>query len=124
MFNRILAAFALCLVLAGCAAPHAGTGQVITETFMIPALDPGIQLHVRNKRAAGQTQFSPERVVLFVQPAHADRLEMLDKLGYWDAFERWKRAITLRVARARGENVSPVWTTFAPGKWTMTSPSV
>ena len=69
MFNRIFAAFALCLVLAGCAAPHAGTGQVITETFMIPALDPGIQLHVRNKRAAGQTQFSPERVVLFVHGA-------------------------------------------------------
>ncbi len=30
------------------------------------------------------------KVILFVQPAHADRWEIFDRLGYWDDFERWK----------------------------------
>jgi len=36
---------------------------------MIPALDPGIQLHVKNKHPAGQNQFAPEKIVLFVHGA-------------------------------------------------------
>lgn len=31
------------------------------------------------------------RVILFVNPAHASRLEILDYLGYWTAYEDWKR---------------------------------
>jgi hypothetical protein len=29
-------------------------------------------------------------VIFFVQPAHVDRWEIFDRLGYWDEFERWK----------------------------------
>ncbi|HEY5215517.1 MAG TPA: alpha/beta fold hydrolase [Pseudolabrys sp.] len=36
---------------------------------MIPAADPGIQLHVRNKRLEGRDSFPAERVVLFVHGA-------------------------------------------------------
>jgi len=46
-----------------------GSGSVSSETFMVPALDPGIQLHVRNKRPAGEDRFSAERIVLFVHGA-------------------------------------------------------
>lgn len=42
---------------------------IVAETFMIPASDPGIQLHVRNKRLDGRGTFSAERVVLFVHGA-------------------------------------------------------
>jgi len=55
--------------LAGCASAPGGSRAIVTETFMIPAADPGIQLHVRNKRPAGQERFAPERIVLFVHGA-------------------------------------------------------
>jgi pimeloyl-ACP methyl ester carboxylesterase len=51
-------------------APSSGNAQKIAaETFMIPAGDPGIQLHVRNKHLEGRDSFPPERVVLFVHGA-------------------------------------------------------
>jgi len=43
--------------------------RVVAETFMIPAVDPGIQLHVRNKPLEGREGFPAERVVLFVHGA-------------------------------------------------------
>lgn len=42
-------------------------------------------------------------VVAFIQPAHADRLELIDRLGYWDVFERWKTALTQLVAARQHE---------------------
>jgi pimeloyl-ACP methyl ester carboxylesterase len=42
---------------------------VALETFMIPATDPGIQLHVRNKHLEGRDSFSSDRIVLFVHGA-------------------------------------------------------
>lgn len=47
-------------------------------------------------------------VVLFVQPSHAWRLELLEAMGYWADYERWKRAVAERVASAIaiGTNVS------------------
>jgi pimeloyl-ACP methyl ester carboxylesterase len=43
--------------------------KLITEDFMVPALDAGIELHVRNKRPEEMTRFAPEDVVLFVHGA-------------------------------------------------------
>jgi pimeloyl-ACP methyl ester carboxylesterase len=40
-----------------------------TEDFMVPASDPGIELHVRNKRPKDLASFAPENVVLFVHGA-------------------------------------------------------
>jgi pimeloyl-ACP methyl ester carboxylesterase len=66
-----LAAGAVALAASGCSTTTtaAGGANVVTETFMVPAADPGIQLHVRNKRPAGVTSFGPERIVLFVHGA-------------------------------------------------------
>lgn len=69
MVIRLLTALAISLALAGCASSPPGSGNITSETFMIPALDPGIQLHVRNKRPAGEERFGPERIVLMVHGA-------------------------------------------------------
>lgn len=68
MLIRLLAALALAFALSGCATTPGG-GAIVSETFMIPALDPGIRLHVRNKRLAGRDAFGPDRIVLFVHGA-------------------------------------------------------
>ena len=43
--------------------------MITTEEFMLPALDPGIDLYVRNKRPEGLTRFTPDNIVLFVHGA-------------------------------------------------------
>lgn len=40
--------------------------KIVTETIMVPARDPGIQLHVRNKHPEGMEKFGSDRIVLFV----------------------------------------------------------
>jgi len=74
MFARFLNASIIALFVAlassGCSTPASSpAAQVVTETFAIPAVDPGIQLHVRNKRPAGVTSFPANRIVLFVHGA-------------------------------------------------------
>ena len=46
---------------------HAGT--IVVEEIMVPAADPGIELYVRNKHAAGVSDFGPDRTLLFVHGA-------------------------------------------------------
>ncbi len=48
------------------AQPAAG---LVTEEFMIPSGDAGIELFIRNKRPSAMTGFSPSRTVLFVHGA-------------------------------------------------------
>lgn len=67
--TRIISVFAAVLALGACAIDPPGMGVLATETFMIPGPDPGIQLHVRNKRLAAHDRFPPERIVLFVHGA-------------------------------------------------------
>lgn len=54
---------------------QAQTPRIITEEFMVPASDAGIELFLRNKRPESMTSFTPARSVLFVHgatyPAHA-----------------------------------------------------
>jgi len=40
-----------------------------TESYLIPSADPGIQLYIRNKHAAGVTSFAPDRILLYVHGA-------------------------------------------------------
>jgi pimeloyl-ACP methyl ester carboxylesterase len=42
---------------------------VVAETFWVAARDPGVTLHVREKRPEGVASFGPERIVLFVHGA-------------------------------------------------------
>jgi pimeloyl-ACP methyl ester carboxylesterase len=61
--------FVACLFIGGCSfAPIAGT-DIASETFMIPAVDPGIQLHVRNKHQVGREAFPSDRILLMVHGA-------------------------------------------------------
>jgi pimeloyl-ACP methyl ester carboxylesterase len=57
------------LLLAWLVSAPAHAQRVVAETFMIPAADPGIELHVRNKHVEGQNSFPAERIVLFVHGA-------------------------------------------------------
>jgi pimeloyl-ACP methyl ester carboxylesterase len=61
----------IALLLGACATERAANPPqaLATEEFMVPALDPGIQLYVRNKHRASETRFSGERIVLFVHGA-------------------------------------------------------
>jgi pimeloyl-ACP methyl ester carboxylesterase len=69
---RTLVLVAVVVLLAnGCATRPAEGGRttIVSETLRVPALDPGIELHVRNKRPAGVDSFASERIVLFVHGA-------------------------------------------------------
>jgi len=68
MLRKIIVTAVLVLVLLPLGA-YAQTARIVGETFMIPARDPGITLHVRNKRLDGLTQFAADRIVLFVHGA-------------------------------------------------------
>jgi pimeloyl-ACP methyl ester carboxylesterase len=72
--RAVLAAPALAapLLIAGEAAAQAA--PLVTEEFMVPARDAGIELFLRNKRPQNLTSFTPGRTLLFVHgatyPAH------------------------------------------------------
>src|SRR5215475_6648869 len=71
-------AFVICLLFTWLLPSFASAQRIVAETFMIPATDPGIQLHVRNKRLEGRDTFPPERVVLFVHGATYPSETMFD----------------------------------------------
>ena len=43
--------------------------RLVMEEFMVPAVDPGISLYVRNKHPQGVTKFPGEKILLFVHGA-------------------------------------------------------
>jgi pimeloyl-ACP methyl ester carboxylesterase len=60
-------AAAFLLGFAGMAA--AQTPRIVMEEFMVPAVDPGIQLYVRNKHPQGAGSFPAEKILLYVHGA-------------------------------------------------------
>ena len=53
---------------------HAAAGEAVTpklvmEEFMVPAVDPGIKLYVRNKHPQGIKKFASDKILLFVHGA-------------------------------------------------------
>jgi hypothetical protein len=48
-------------------------------------------------------------VVLTIQPAHVSRLELLDRMGYWDSYERWKRELVVLVAQTSPSQKVTLW---------------
>jgi pimeloyl-ACP methyl ester carboxylesterase len=60
----------LAVFLSACAqSPQQPARDLVTEEFMIPGGDPGVQLYVRNKRPRDLASFRPDNVVLFVHGA-------------------------------------------------------
>src|SRR5690349_14966338 len=50
-------------------AAFAGAPQIAMEEFMVPAVDPGIQLYVRNKHPQGVKKFPADKILLYVHGA-------------------------------------------------------
>lgn len=78
----------LAVLLVGCAAVPSGRPALVTEEFLIPSGDPGVQLYVRHKRPRDLTTFSAENIVLFVHgatyPAETSFDLQLDGLSWMD----------------------------------------
>lgn len=74
MNRRALLATPLAAPLLSALPAGAQQAQIVTEEFMVPAGDAGIELFVRNKRPEGMAAFTPGRTLLFVHgatyPAH------------------------------------------------------
>ena len=55
--------------LASVSGPTAAQTRIVSEEFMVPAKDPGLELYVRNKRPEGMTTFRAEKTVVYVHGA-------------------------------------------------------
>ena len=100
------------LVLAGCAqnAPHSDTA-LITEDFTLPAAEPGVQIHVRNKRPADLATFTPGNVILFVHgattPPEAGFDLKLDGLSWMEWMARQGNDVYFVSVRGYGRSTRP-----------------
>ena len=63
IIHMISAALALFLTIDTHAA---GDSNLVMEEFMVPAVDPGINLYVRDKHPQGMNEFPAEKILLFV----------------------------------------------------------
>jgi len=66
---RFVGLFLIVFTLLSVQLIFAQPAKIVTETIMVPASDPGIQLHVRNKHPEGVSNFGSDRIVLFVHGA-------------------------------------------------------
>ena len=102
----------LVAVLAGCAqnAPRENTA-LITEDFMVPAADPGFQIHVRNKRPADLAKFTPGNVILFVHgattPPEAGFDLKLDGVSWMEWMARQGNDVYFVSVRGYGSSTRP-----------------
>ena len=78
---------------------------------MVPALDPGIDIYVRNKRPSDMTSFRPERTVLFVHgatyPAHTNFDLKLDGVSWMDYIAARGYDVYLLDVRSYGKSTRP-----------------
>lgn len=107
------ALIAVCFVvlLHGASKAEAQQVQLATESYHIPAADPGVQLYVRNKRPAGMTSFTPERTLLFVHgatyPAEVSFDLQLDGFSWMDFIARQGYDVYLVDVRGYGRSTRP-----------------
>jgi pimeloyl-ACP methyl ester carboxylesterase len=100
------------VALAGCAGmrPQAEP-KLVTESYMIRSRDPGIQLHVRNKRPEGMAQFNPDKTLLYVhgtsQAASSTFDLPLDGLSWMDYIAQRGYDVYLVDLRGYGGSTRP-----------------
>ena len=109
--TSLLAIFCF-VALAGCAGMRSqAEPKLVTESYMIPSRDPGIQLHVRNKRPEGMTQFSAEKTLLYVhgttQAASSTFDLPLDGLSWMDYIAQHGYDVYLVDLRGYGGSTRP-----------------
>ena len=100
------------LLLAALLAPGPAAGQgLVTEEFMVPAADPGVQLYVRNKRLPNVASFGAENVVLFVHgatyPAETSFDLQLDGISWMDYIASRGYDVYLVDVRGYGRSTRP-----------------
>lgn len=109
---RILPLIPVLIALSALAVPtFAQTAGIVTESYHVPARDPGIQLFVRNKRPAGLTRFDPQQIVLFVHgatyPAESSFDLPLGGLSYMDYIAQRGFDVYLMDVRGYGGSTRP-----------------
>lgn len=89
----------------------AQTPQLVTEEFMVPSSDAGIELYVRNKRPANLAAPRPERTLLFVHgatyPAHTAFDLPLDNQSWMDYIAARGYDVYLLDLRGYGKSTRP-----------------
>jgi pimeloyl-ACP methyl ester carboxylesterase len=89
----------------------AQTPKIVTEEMMVPAVDAGIQIYVRNKHPANLTSFRPERTVLYVHgatyPASTAFDLALDGLSWMDYLAQHGYDVYLLDIRGYGHSTRP-----------------
>src|SRR2546426_57219 len=110
---RVLAALvALAGLLLSVTAASAQVMRLATESYFVPARDPGVQLYVRNKRPDGVTRFGPDKIVLFVHgatyPAETAFDLPLDGLSWMDYIAQRGYDVYLMDVRGYGLSTRPL----------------
>lgn len=92
--------------------------RIVMEEFMVPAVDPGIQIYVRNKRPADMAAFRPERTVLYVHgatyPASTSFDLALDGMSWMDYLAARGYDVYLLDVRGYGRSTRPPEMAEAP----------
>jgi pimeloyl-ACP methyl ester carboxylesterase len=109
---RCLAVSIVGIVIPLLTAPAAAQAvKLATESYYIPARDPGIQLYVRNKRPEAMTTFTPDRIVLFVHgatyPAETAFDLELEGLSWMDYIAQRGYDVYLMDVRGYGRSTRP-----------------
>jgi pimeloyl-ACP methyl ester carboxylesterase len=90
----------------GAAAP-----QIITEEIMVPAAEPGIQLYVRNKRLQDLTNFTGDKILLYVHgatyPSETAFDLQLNGMSWMDYIARQGYDVYLVDVRGYGKSTRP-----------------
>jgi pimeloyl-ACP methyl ester carboxylesterase len=85
--------------------------KIVMEEMMVPAVDPGIQIYVRNKRPTDMNSFRPERTVLFVHgatyPAHTAFDLKLDGTSWMEYIAARGYDVYLLDVRGYGKSTRP-----------------
>jgi pimeloyl-ACP methyl ester carboxylesterase len=100
------------VVLAACShAPNHSASALITEDFLVPSAEPGYTIHVRNKRSADLTTFTPGNTILFVHgattPPEAGFDLKLDGLSWMEWMARQGNDVYFVSVRGYGNSTRP-----------------
>ena len=85
--------------------------KLVMEEFMVPAVDPGINLYVRNKHPQGVNKFPGEKILLFVHgatyPSETSFDLKLNGLSWMDYIARHGYDVYLLDLRGYGKSTRP-----------------
>jgi pimeloyl-ACP methyl ester carboxylesterase len=85
--------------------------QIVTEEFMIPAVDPGIELYVRNKHPGHLKRVPPDKILLFVHgatyPSETAFDLRLNRLSWMDYIAQHGYDVYLVDVRGYGKSTRP-----------------